>query len=81
MDLDREVVRVHGKGNEIREVPVKGATLEAIRAWLGRRNAEPGSLVCPVGKSGKVDWGRRSWHETCYSWGARARDGSETGSI
>jgi integrase len=48
------VVRVHGKGNKVREVPIKGGTLEAIRAWLSHRNAEPGPLVCPVGKSGRV---------------------------
>jgi site-specific recombinase XerC len=29
VDLGREVVRVHGKGRKIREVPVKGGTLEA----------------------------------------------------
>jgi integrase len=55
VDLDREVVRVHGKGNKVREVPIKGGTLEAIRAWLGCRGAEPGPLVCPVGKGGRVE--------------------------
>lgn len=55
VDLDREVVRVHGKGNKVREVPVKGGTLEAIRAWLAYRGSEPGPLVCPVGKGGHVE--------------------------
>ena len=55
VDLEREVVRVHGKGNKVREVPVKGGTLEAIRAWLGCRGPEPGPLVCPVGKGGRVE--------------------------
>src|SRR5262245_22802550 len=54
-DLDREVVRVHGKGNKVREVPVKGGTLEAIWAWLGCRGTEAGPLVCPVGKGGRVE--------------------------
>ncbi len=54
LDLGREVVCVHGKGNKVREVPVKGGTLEAIRAWLERRGTEPGPLVCPVGKGGRV---------------------------
>src|SRR5262249_2633312 len=41
-------------GNKVREVPIKGGTLEAIRAWLGPRNAEPGPLLCPVGKGGRI---------------------------
>jgi len=55
VDLEREVVRVHGKGNKLREVPVKGGTLEAIRAWLACRGGEPGPMVCPVGKGGRVE--------------------------
>src|SRR5262245_4480910 len=55
VDLDHEVVRVHGKGNKVRKVPIKGGTLEAIRAWLGCRSAEPGPLVCRVGKGGRVE--------------------------
>jgi integrase len=55
VDLEREVVRVHGKGNKVREVPVKGGALEAIRAWVACRGAEPGPLVCPVGKGGRVE--------------------------
>jgi integrase len=54
LDLDREVVRVHGKGNKVREVPIKGGTLEAIHAWLRKRGSKPGPLVCPVGKAGRV---------------------------
>ena len=54
VDLDREVVRVHGKANKVREVPVKSGTLEAIRAWLAKRGAEPGPLVCPVSRAGRV---------------------------
>src|SRR5262249_7668965 len=45
----------HGKGNKVREVPIKGGTLEAIRAWLGYRGTEPGPLVCPVGKGGRIE--------------------------
>lgn len=55
MDLEREVVRVLGKGNRVRAVPVKGGTLEAIRAWLACRGDEPGPLVCPVGKGGRLE--------------------------
>jgi len=54
VDLGREVVRVLGKGNKVREVPIKGGTLETIRAWFGYRGSEPGPLVCPVNKSTRV---------------------------
>ena len=54
VDLGREVVRVLGKGNKVREVPIKGGTLEAIHAWLGYRGSEQGPLVGPVNKSGRV---------------------------
>jgi len=58
VDLGREVVRVHGKGRKVREVPVKGGTLEALRAWLVVRGGEPGPLVYPVRKGGRVVPGR-----------------------
>ena len=54
LDLAGEVVRVLGKGHKVREVPVKGGTLEAIRAWLRWRGEEPGPLVCAVRKGGTV---------------------------
>jgi integrase len=54
VDLAAEVVRVVGKGRRVREVPIKGGTLEAIRAWLRCRGDEPGPLVGPVRKGGKV---------------------------
>jgi len=55
VDLDREIVRVLGKGQKIREVPIKGGTLEAIRAWLLDRGADAGPLVCPVRKGGRIE--------------------------
>ncbi len=54
VDLQREVVRVHGKGHKIREVPIKGGTIEALEAWLVHRGDEPGSLVCPIRKGGGI---------------------------
>ena len=36
-------------------MPVKGGTLEAIRAWLRCRGEEPGPLVGPVRKGGRVE--------------------------
>ena len=54
VDLVGEVMRVVGKGRKVREVPLKGGTLEAVRAWLRCRGEEPGPLVGPVRKRGKV---------------------------
>jgi integrase len=55
VDLHREVVRVHGKGRKVRDVPIKGGTLEAIRAWLGCRGPEAGPLLGRVRKGGRVE--------------------------
>jgi integrase len=60
-DLDRElwVLRVRGKGNKLREVPVKNGTVDALRAWLVHRGTAPGPLLCPVRKGGHVELGDR----------------------
>ena len=52
--LDLEIIRVLGKGKKIREVPVKGGTLEAIRRWLLIRGEEPGALLVAVRKGGRL---------------------------
>ncbi len=57
VDLGRELVRVHGKGRKVREVPIKGGTLEALRAWLAVRGCEPGPLLCAVRKGGRLEPG------------------------
>jgi integrase/recombinase XerD len=54
VSLDQEVVRVAGKGNKIREVPIKGGTIEALRAWYEHRGTEPGPLLCSVRKGGRL---------------------------
>ena len=55
-DLDRDlwVLRVHGKGNKLREVPLKNGTVDALRAWLRHRGLAPGPLLCPVRKGGHL---------------------------
>lgn len=58
VDQEGELVRVRGKGHKIREVPIKGGTLEALKAWLVHRGQEAGPLVCPIRKGGKVEPGR-----------------------
>ncbi|GIF45260.1 hypothetical protein [Actinoplanes xinjiangensis] len=38
------VVRLHGKGDEIRTVPVPHDARKALRTWLDERGREPGPL-------------------------------------
>ena len=61
-DLDRNtwVLTVVGKGNQIREVPLKNGTVDAVRAWLAHRGQEPGPLLCPVLKGGRIQYRRLS---------------------
>lgn len=55
LDLNEAIVRVTGKGNKTREVPVGRYAIEAVRAWLPHREslvAEDESALF-VGKSGR----------------------------
>ncbi len=54
VNLERELVSIVGKGNKIREVPIKGGTIEALRAWYDHRGTEPGPLLWPVRKGGRL---------------------------
>jgi integrase len=58
LNLEREVVRVQGKGQKVREVPVKNGALDALRAWIHHRGDWPGPLLSPVRKGGRVEMGR-----------------------
>ncbi|MCI0547882.1 MAG: site-specific integrase [Candidatus Rokubacteria bacterium] len=79
LDFAGERVRVHGKGNKVREVPVKGGTLEAIRAWLAHRREESGPLVCPVRKGGRVVLERLSPQAVLRVCEKRAREAGVEG--
>ncbi len=46
--FDGDAVRVLGKGNKERSVPVPAAAAAALRAWLELRGGAPGPLLCPV---------------------------------
>ena len=61
-DLDQNawVLTVVGKGNHVREVPLKNGTVDALRAWLAHRGGEPGPLLCPVLKGGRIQYRRLS---------------------
>src|SRR5262249_35358907 len=47
-------LRVRGKGNKERLVYLSGGGIEAVKDWLLRRGPEPGPMLTPVRKSGKV---------------------------
>lgn len=46
--FDGTSVRVLGKGNKERAVPVPTAAAAALHAWLELRRSAPGPLLCPV---------------------------------
>src|SRR5262249_25673234 len=51
--LTGDGVRVLGKGNKERTVPIPPSAAAALRGWLEVRGNEPGPLLCPV-KAGRV---------------------------
>ncbi len=56
-DLNLEtgaVVVRHGKGNKTRSVYLSEVALELVKRWLEVRGDEPGALICPVNKGGRV---------------------------
>lgn len=46
--FDGAAVRVLGKGNKERIVPLPAAAVVALAAWLELRGGAPGPLLCPV---------------------------------
>lgn len=54
LDLKDGLVRVHGKGNKVRELPVGRAARQAIEAWLPlRATVSPQDNAVFIGRSGK----------------------------
>lgn len=49
------VLRVNGKRNKEREVPIGGGTVDALADWLTVRGNAAGPLFCPVNKGGRVE--------------------------
>jgi site-specific recombinase XerC len=52
--LESQDLRVRGKGNKERLMPLGDAATDAINDWLQVRGAWNGPLLCPVGKSGEI---------------------------
>lgn len=53
-DDDARTLRVLGKGNKERIVPLPEGALAALRAWVRIRGAWPGALFVPVNKGAKL---------------------------
>jgi integrase/recombinase XerD len=59
-------MEIHGgKGNKDRVVFLRNGAADAIAAWFAFRGDEPGPLLCPVSKSGKIEI-RRLTGDTVY---------------
>ena len=54
VDLAAEEIRIIGKGNRERIVPITNGTTDAVAAWVHLRGDAPGPLLCPVLKSGRI---------------------------
>ncbi len=55
-DADGKVLRVLGKGNKQREVPLQRNAVLALNLWVNVvRGFEPGPLFCPVRKNGRLE--------------------------
>ena len=58
LDVDAfncEAIRVLGKGNRERLVPLGPGALAALRAWLELRGPKAGPLLCRVNRGGRVE--------------------------
>lgn len=55
LDLEGANLRVKGKGNKQRAVPLATSVRDALERWVRTRGPEPGRLFVPVRKGGRVD--------------------------
>ena len=54
VDLDGGVVTVHGKGRKDRTAHIPPGAQHALARWMETRGPDPGPLLCPVDKAGRL---------------------------
>ena len=64
-DAGGQVLRVRGKGNKERDVPLEGGAAAWLGDWLAKRAAAPGALFWPVTKGGDLQ-ARRMTAQAMY---------------
>lgn len=64
-DAGGQVLRVRGKGNKERAVPMAAGAVAWLGDWLARRGSTPGALFWPVTKSGELQ-ARRMTAQAIY---------------
>ncbi len=62
---DGALLRVLGKGDKEREVPLPPGAVLALADWLALRGDGEGPLFCPINKGGRLD-GRRMTEQAVY---------------
>lgn len=60
-----DTLRVHGKGNKWRLVPIPSGAVQALQDWLAVRGEEAGPLFCAIRKGGRLA-GRGITTDTVY---------------
>ena len=58
VDVDPPAVRVIGKGDKERLVPLSPTIVPLLEAWIALRGDTPGALFCPISKTGVLRVGR-----------------------
>ncbi len=63
----------NGKGRKARQVYATNGGRDAIESWLAARGDEPGALLCPVNKGGRVTIRRMTSQAVYYALRRRAK--------
>ena len=70
MDLHEQLLRVRGKGNKTRLLPIGRMALDYLQQWLAERQAEPGCMAVFVGRHGRR-LGARQVQKRLAEWSVR----------
>ena len=65
-DMETGELRVRGKGNNERIAYIHGGARGYLGDWLERRGQEPGALLCPVDRLGRIEL-RRMTDQAVYN--------------